>query len=355
MDSLRRLLPACCALASFILAIYIPCNSHFLPATPAHDSPSTPPRPPLIAPYPAFGFELSTSYGTVVVRHPNGSFHNGITINGSADFLAFMKRASVGRERCDGDSPKLRAQSHPPFLGGEDKQEHQEAVAVFTSLLGDLKRAIEATTSSYMQEAFVSSPKLPGLCNGQIIDALANLGVATKTNSRIHAHPHAVNAAYAAFRRGLCPDYTRRNPCEWQERWNLIIKRVMVATYTPDALLVEYSILSTAVGFIRQSESLIDWSAGSRALSTTPDPEVHWLKVVSLLLAQLARTPHLRYAVDVVVLAGLDGGDQTFKAVVNETFSRFQDPAPEILVFDDPTFTGARGAAEFAFRTQYQH
>lgn len=177
----------------------------------------------------------------------------------------------------------------------------------------------------------------------------------TIRNSRIGPNqPHKPSASYAAYGRGLCSDYRRRNPCEYEERWELPVRTVMVATYTDEALLVEYNALRYAVAAISQDMSLVDWQAGASSLSQVPDTRLHWDRIRARLLEKPVYSRYSWPRVDAVILVGPHADNETFLEVVQETFARFQDDPPEILREYGDT-TGARGAAELAFRSQYQH
>ena len=133
------------------------------------------------------------------------------------------------------------------------------------------------------------------------------------------------------------------------------IRTAMVATYTDEALLVEYSVLTTAVSdYFPQGNSLIDGQAGANALSKVPDPQLHWDRVRARLLERAVERRRACPRIDVVILAGPHARNETFLDVVKDTFAKFQSDLLELLT-DYVDTIGARGAAELAFRAQYQH
>lgn len=318
------------------------------PKEPAEDRPRTAP----ISTHPSsgFGFDLGPSYIAASIRYPNGSFDDIVFANVSDTYKQFFEATSFGPERCDGDWPKQRHLSSGLPLQNPGRY---PAVDILASLFGKIKNSLQTLTGLRIDEALVSSPKLPGLCNEDIEAAMQTVGIRAIHNSRVLKQPHEASAAYAAYGHGLCANHTRPNPCAYEERWELPLRAVMVATYTDKALLVEYNFLQYAVSHIYQHNSLIDWQAGANSLSEVSDPQLHWTRIQATLLEKPVYWRRVHPKVDFVILAGSHACNETFVAVVKDTFARFQDDLPEILM-EYGNSTGARGAAELAFRAQYQ-
>ena len=344
----------CAAIFSTIIsALLLTLRLALVSGTPSTLQPRTAPIP--THPSPGFGFDLGPSYIAASIRYSNGTFDGFVFTNVSDVYRQFFVDSSQGRERCRGDWPQLTTEpqhNHSDLLPQEDPG-HHPAVDILTNLIGKAKTDVQGTTGLRIDDAFVSSPKLPGLCNEDIEAALRNVGIKPIHNSRVVKQPHELSASYAAYGRGLCSDYTRQNPCEYEERWELPLRVVMAVTYSDEALHVEYSKLDYAASLIFQQNSHVDWQAGANDLSKTSDPWNHWNRVRVRLLELALHWCRVWPKVDIVILAGPHARNETFVEVVKDTFARFQDEPPELLMEHGDT-TSARGAAELAFRAQYQ-
>lgn len=302
-------------------------------------------------PLPGFGLDLGPSRIAASIRHINGTFENFILQALSDEYQDLFRDTSLGEPRCGYRWPSAMTDQSPSASSLYPDPANHTAIAILARVINMAKSRVQKASGLPIERIFISNPKFPGLCNDDIEAALRKANFAVIRNSRIIGQPNRLGASYASYGRGLCSDYTRRNPCEYEERYELPVREVMVVTYSNEALFVEHTFLQYAAEHTSQTESLIDWQAGADALRTVQDPGAHWDRVR---VRVLERPVHWKEHVDVVMLAGEHGRNETFAAVVKDALARFQSEPPEFLM-ENGEASGARGAAEFAFRSQYQH
>jgi hypothetical protein len=299
-------------------------------------------------PDPGFGIDLGPTYLAASVHYRNGSYESFILHDPSDEYKAFFREVSVGRERChwpwvDSEPPPLKVQArwHP---------DSSQNVPILSREFQKMRDILEKGTGVRLDKAFVAHPKLPALCDDDIADAMRDAGMQAISNRRLINQPHKLNAAYAAYGYGMCVDFTRRNPCEYEERYQLPVRQVMVVTYTEQALLIEYISLKWVGELTSADHSHIDWEAGANALSRTPDAPSHWNLVRYRILEEPVKWNR---PADMVLLSGPYGRNETLVHVVRESFAEFQKNSPEYLMAYEG-FTAAGGAADLAYRAQWQ-
>lgn len=197
----------------------------------------------------------------------------------------------------------------------------------------------------------VTSPRLPGLCEENILDAMQRAGLKAVSTPRLTSLQHELSAAYAAAGYGLCDSFANSTQCSLEEQ-DLPVRDSIVIVYNDDALLTQYSPKREAISSYEPLYySVADWQAGSTARAAAPNETTHWRRVRNAVLkAPSSGVPP--YHVDLVVLTGEDGDDPGPLDAVKAMFYEYQNMVPEIFA-NDPLTTGARGAAEMAYRAQY--
>ena len=197
----------------------------------------------------------------------------------------------------------------------------------------------------------VTSPRLPGLCEENILDAMKKAGLKAIFSPRLTRLQHELSAAYAAAGYGLCESFGNSTECSLEEE-KLPVRRSVVIVYNDDALLTQYSPQREAIASYQPLYySFADWQAGSTARAAAPNETTHWRRVRDAVL-KAPKFGEPPYHIDLVILTGEDGDDPALSEAVKAMFYEYQSILPEIYA-DEPLTTGARGGAEMAFRAQY--
>jgi hypothetical protein len=160
---------------------------------------------------------------------------------------------------------------------------------------------------------------------------------------RLFREPAGAEASYGL---GLCHDPSNVDRCN-KEQHEMPIATVLTILYTRNALCVEVSVMKSAYAYYPYATSppSIDFNLGSQALHDNPDEEYYWKAVRDRIMA--GGLPANRPTK--VFLLGESTHEDKFRAVMEDALKSILGYVLEIYD-EDPVFSAARGAAEFARR-----
>ncbi|KAL9038796.1 MAG: hypothetical protein Q9214_005140 [Letrouitia sp. 1 TL-2023] len=299
------------------------------------------------------------------IRYHNGTIHNLIKFDGSAEYRDLMKTLAVSEpgtfalESPATSHPDQRQQQHHLGLRFPPSPQPQfnDAIRVLSNALIALKASIGPLLSPYdaFPPALPTYPNFPGLTYSLIQSAMAAAAIPLLGDARTPP----VAAAAAANGLGLCENYTKPDICEDEEA-RMRMSRVLAIEYTSAALAAILSpFQASRKGF--DWMEVRDWDLGSSAVPAGEEAEVrYWEHVKQVIQTFPARVSRERPVTDVIVM-GDSALEKTFLGVLREALREAlpnNDDSRSLVVgfpesgaaLVDPTFAAARGAAEFGKR-----
>jgi hypothetical protein len=128
------------------------------------------------------------------------------------------------------------------------------------------------------------------------------------------------------------------------------VTTVLMVLYTRNALCVEVSPMKSAYAYYPylMSPSSMDFNLGLQALHNNPDEEYYWQGVRDRIVAGVTGGLPANRPTKVFLLCD-NTCRNTFKAVMEDALKSILGYVPDVYD-DDPVFSAARDAAEFARR-----
>jgi hypothetical protein len=146
--------------------------------------------------------------------------------------------------------------------------------------------------------------------------------------------------AEASYGLGLCHDPSNVYRCD-KEQHETPVTTVLTVPYVRNALCVEVSVMKSAYAYYPYSTSppSMDFNLGAQALHDNPDEGYYWQAVRDRIVAGVIGGLPANRPTKVFLLGDKTRGN-TFKVIILGYVPDVYD--------DDPVFSAARGAAEFA-------
>lgn len=166
-----------------------------------------------------------------------------------------------------------------------------------------------------------------------------------------------VGAAAAAYRLGLCANYTEIDICD-SEEIRMSMKRVLAIQYAREALAVTISpFKSSRKGFDWTSDQAWNLGSDARPGQNPREVSIYWHNVRTM-IRRWARLALAKRSITHVMLIGESALSETFLRVVRDALKDGLPEAPPVqskmttsVEMIDPTYAAARGGAELAKRT----
>ncbi|PGH08911.1 hypothetical protein GX51_00968 [Blastomyces parvus] len=298
------------------------------------------------------GFDLSSSYGTAVIRYHDGSEVNVAKVDASKAYTTLMKQLSESRRgalptRFEpvwheaghlGDTSQRRLQASP------DYDFDISAISVFVA---ELKAKTEALLGHSISSVAVSSPDYIQLSSSEISQAIDPLGLKNLASQ----HELSLSSLeYAGYSSGFLPIPTTLDPCEkiTENRTETILH----LDYTETTLSGSISNLQDTT--LHHTENVFaDWHLGLSKKPGFIEEEAYWDLLWRRINAQVQESDQKITKLIITGDAALPSNSRFLKEV-RDALRRFVEPAALHVLDDnpDPVFMAAKGAAEFAKRTQ---
>lgn len=226
-----------------------------------------------------------------------------------------------------------------------------EDVGIIANMIKELRLACETSLGHSITAAVAARPNLPGMRVEDLDDAMQYAGLHSLRTYNYFGDVSETSAAFAGMGYGLCSTPRDLDTCEDEEA-EMPLQYVLAVGFTQSSLTVTYTPLRDA-HTSREHISVLDYDLGLGSLSHFPDASTYWNRVRSTISGVAATAPE---PLTTLLLLGEDGADEKFLDVVRDalggmqalTTSRFWS----LSVQNDPLYTAATGAAEFAKRFQ---
>ncbi|KAF1847838.1 uncharacterized protein K460DRAFT_333246 [Cucurbitaria berberidis CBS 394.84] len=312
----------------------------------------------------ALGISLTASYGTISIRHEDGSFEDIGCEHGDQNYLDMMQRFS----RLSSSHPA------PPYFRMEDQWDDQprqgfrsarkliflpassdvRTLSTLTSSLISLAKS--HASSSSIASVVISYPALPGLYAEDISDTALYCNLPLLYGNHRYP-PRTIVSTYTGNRMGLCSSYTDEKQCR-QEGLALPVRSVILVEYTSAAVLLhtmsmreandladpdtDLSIHYFSLGDDQNSENV---GRHTRRKSTRE-------AVIELLRRRYKRLPEPPWPPKVITVLLIGSPrDIDIDGIYELVNGAVEEAGFEVEVFaTNPRFVAARGAAELAWR-----
>jgi hypothetical protein len=271
-----------------------------------------------------------------------------------------------------GNQEYSRTTSRPPYTG---LQLLQQFIAFSkrslrklcnipsTNDVGTLAEMIQAAASlafsnpDFPRAAMVTYPKLRGLYQDQIDDALEYLRIAAIKITPGAIQPTSLVTAYAGHGLGLCETPTDFSSCITQQQ-NLPDRKVVLLEYTESALLLHHRLKFWSILTSQEDLTATKFTEGSAfdlSESAIYDFIFYFLRQNVQCLEGLQYPFHCPEVVTVVLTGDPEAyEDGRVQRAVEDAVKEFGAPKggsrAEIL-FENPQYVSARGAADMAWRS----
>ncbi|KKZ64227.1 hypothetical protein EMCG_01452 [[Emmonsia] crescens] len=294
------------------------------------------------------GFDLSAAYGTAAIRYDNGSVVNVGKVHASQEYQALMKHLSENQRGA------LPSRFDPiwdePDRIGEPSQKHLQApdldIGAISFLISELKAQTEQLLGHPIRSVAISSPDYIQLSEREISQAIEHLGLKNLADQ----HDLSLTSSeYAGYSSGVLTIPTTLNPCEkHEERMETILHLDYTQTTLSGSIsnLHDTTLHHTKIVFA-------DWYLGLSKKPGFVEEDLYWDLLWRRLRGQVQQ---VEGKITKVILTG-DAvllGDPRFFKVARYALRGFIEPSALRVLHNnpDPVFTAARGAAEFAKKTQ---
>ncbi len=226
-------------------------------------------------------------------------------------------------------------------------------MSIIGTALKELKAAIEPMISRSLSAALPTFHNYLNLQFQGVQRAFQYARINMLGNERLAT----VGAAAAAYRLGLCANYTEIDSCD-SDKTQMSMKRVLTIQYTREALVVTTSpFKASRNGFDWTSDQAWNLGAIARPSQDALEVAIYWHNVHTM-IRRWARLADAKRPITHVILIGESALNETFLRVVRDAL---RDGLPEVppvqskmttsVEIIDPTYAAARGGAELAKRT----
>ncbi|KAF4991803.1 hypothetical protein FDECE_13914 [Fusarium decemcellulare] len=319
---------------------------------------------------PGLGFGLSFSSGTAVAHLYNGTVLDLARVLGTPDYAALMARLVVSPKA----PPLSRWDKWRRSINKKFGRPATPDVGTLAEMLVSLRDAAFTALGSPLDRVALAGPLIPGLADYDTLDALehANLRPWVAPNEDLPfseppwplrpagiyleelTEAHAVMGAHGL---GLCKNYHNLWDCT-DEEFAMPLEKVMVVGFTEVDLRAEVRRARSPFTYLNDPEPVgwfVDLKAGLDALdSGALEPEeVFWGYVGDRLKTLVSGLP---VKLTRVLLVGENSTHPTFLSTIRDVMERsgyggYGHEGRVLVASDgiiDPTFSSARGAAQYA-------
>ncbi|EEH07718.1 predicted protein [Histoplasma capsulatum G186AR] len=303
------------------------------------------------------GFDLSASYGTAVIRYHNGSSVNVAKIDASMEYRSLMEQLSEnGRQRAlPGRSDS--GWDEPGHLGDSSQRRLQAAlpdldISALSSLISQLKAETERLLGHSIHSVAISSPGYIQLSEAEIAQAIEHLGLKNIASDYDLA---VTSSEYAGYSFGIFTIPTTVDPCEQTPRQQTEPETVLHLDYTEAALSGSTS-SSTPQDTIprRRTDGVFaDWNLGLSKRPRFIEEEAYWDLLWRRIRTETEKSE--RKLTGVIMTGDAIFSGSRFLEVALDALRGLVEPSAVLQAPEhtpDLVFAAARGAAEFAKRTQ---
>ncbi len=200
----------------------------------------------------------------------------------------------------------------------------------------------------------LATPFLPALYPEDIFDALEYVGLDYYVHDPLDPLKtrmlHDNRATYAGYGFGLCDNYTDVTACKAQHRrdWQGRGEFIFAILYTKTSLAATVTHLIGAYSVIESPIRLRQLGSDTRL--NNPNEEYYWEAVRQTILHELMNFHYVHLSK--VIVTGDSAQDETFLRFLEATISSVREHEVELL-YRDPVYVTAKGAAEMAKRAVY--
>jgi hypothetical protein len=199
-------------------------------------------------------------------------------------------------------------------------------------------------------------PSLPGLQQDDLRDAMEHLGLSLLvTHKHLGGYAGETSSVYAGMGYGLCEHYEKCETCEVEEA-NMPYSHLLALSLTQHSFSVAYTYVQSAFSSLHEPE-IVRFDLG--LAHEIDEKDWYWSQIRESIVAvgRAAQRP-----LDTVLLLGEEGDNPRFLEVIREALLELDLKASSVYPYNtegtvtraarDPLYIAARGAAEFAKRTQ---
>ncbi|KAF7562543.1 hypothetical protein G7046_g1582 [Stylonectria norvegica] len=306
---------------------------------------------PQKSPTSAIGVALTTTYGALSVRYPDGTIHDIGRVEGSDEYIKMMGRLSSEAKR----------HPSPPYgsVTSMWKDRYRQLLRRMRELVGlpassDVAILVEMLrplfqmnpTGEKILTAVISYPPIVALYNEDIDDAANYLHVAAQIGPHIY-EPREMLAAYAGHGLGLCSHPEDKSVCMAELR-ELPEVQVLHMDYTKKAMVFQFATVRAAQDVAKDNiKALVRFDMGSDQRH-----EDGFLQKLEIWLMTFlgGRCPPEKPEMLVIMTGNeVDVGDPDVKNAVRNALTASGFTSIEILC-SKPEYIAARGVAELCWR-----
>ncbi|KGO52914.1 hypothetical protein PEX2_048130 [Penicillium expansum] len=296
---------------------------------------------------PSIGISLTAAYGTISLRHSDGSFEDLARVEGDSSYIEMMRRLS---------SP---AASHPspPYSSMDDMWDDipRQAWRSFRKKIGLaaspdvhvmsqlVKKLLSLSKSATLPYVIISYPGMEALYEEDIYDMAEYLGL-PKLTGIYEYYPQEAYAAYAGHGLGLCEHFKDKDRCK-DEGNQLPMHETLLVEYTDQAILLHITYLRTVNVDRGSADPLVTASFELGANSRVDKHASHVAEFVHQFLSAWFEGPLLPDEL-LVIMTGTR--DEAIEGAIQEAAERVV-PKTQIIA-SKSEFIASRGSAELAWR-----
>ncbi|KLJ06072.1 hypothetical protein EMPG_10516 [Blastomyces silverae] len=298
------------------------------------------------------GFDLSSSYGTAVIRYHNGSLVNVAKVDAPQAYKSLMKRLSESQRgalqsRFDRVWDELGPLGEPSQRRLQASSDDSLDISALSVLIFELKAQTEALLGHSIRSVAISSPDYVQLSASEISQVIEPLGLKNLASQ----HELSLSSSeYAGYSSGFLTIPTTVDHCE--EITEKRTETILHLDYTETTLSGSISNLQDTT--LHHTENVFsDWHLGLSKKPGFTEEEAYW----DLLWRRI--TGHVQESDQKITKLIITGdaavaSNSRFVKEARNALRKFVEPAALRVLDDnpDPVFMAAKGAAEFAKRTQ---
>ncbi|KAJ4250978.1 hypothetical protein NW762_011628 [Fusarium torreyae] len=317
---------------------------------------------------PGVGFGLSFSSGTVAAHLYNGTVLNLALINATQDYYELMARRVALPEA----SPLAKWNKWKRSLNKKFGKPATRDVGILAEMLISLREATASALNTTLDRVAISHPPIPGLAAYDLSDALeyASLRPWVAPDAELPwpevlwpflsagmyieelTEAHAVMGALGI---GLCENYKNLFDCQKEQQF-FPVEKVMVTGLSEADLRAEVIGARAPFDALENDriERLVDLEAGLNACGTFDSDKIYWDHVGGRLRNLLDKLP-AKVTLTRVMLVGENSTHPAFLERLRDALESSGYSQDRMLITKgeandaiDPTFSSARGAAQYA-------
>ena len=313
---------------------------------------------------PGIGFELTTSYGSVLsdaqdclpstyqvtstasIKYHNGTIYPVAIVPATPPYISLLTRLSLST-----------TPPRPSFLERQmrwlNKRLGRPATAdvgTISTLLTSLRHATEAHLKQPLDRVVVTTPQFPGLTRDDLRDAIEYAGLRSWLEYPL-PYPKmlsTLNAAFAGNNLGLCTEWRNIYACwEEAEEGYLPLETVLGVAFTNSTLHASISRIDYAFQNSYDRPRAAP-NLGLNAIHDYESPEGYWTDMRDWLHGFVREVEADRRPVTALVLMGENAGMEEFGEVLKDALGQERAQNLHVRIVADPMWAASRGAAMYA-------